>query len=330
MPLATRPATSTDLPQIVALLLKGASRRYAHNPALWPIAQDAAAATEAALAGALASPDQPLRQGWLVAEAAATLVGVIHTMRLPVPPIYAGNWGDPGLMLADHYVADAAPPGTMNALIAAAEADLAASGARLLLAAALPGDSWHDRLSARGYQPLTHYLARTGFVDTPAPPTVRPATEGDVTAIVTHSARNRSILAALDPFWASHPEADSRFASWMKRSLSLPDRDMLVEGADSVAGYVIAQPASRLHIPPAHALASTGFIDDFFHADFSDPATMHHDGTGASALLAQAEAVFARRGFTTALVVCPTAWATKRAVLQRAGYAPALQWMIQR
>ena len=122
-----------------------------------------------------------------------------------------------------------------------------------------------------GYEPLTLYLAREGLADAAASDHVRPATGDDVPSIVARSALNRTRLAELDALLDPHPAADSRFGAWMRRSLALEDRDMLVIGApDAIDGYVIAQPASRLHFPPAHDITATGVIDDFFHLEFSD------------------------------------------------------------
>jgi hypothetical protein len=46
--------------------------------------------------------------------------------------------------------------------------------------------------------------------------------------------------------------------------------------------------------------------------------------------LAAAESAFARRGFTTALVVCPAAWTAKVSVLEQAGYKTAKLWLLKR
>jgi hypothetical protein len=110
----------------------------------------------------------------------------------------------------------------------------------------------------------------------------------------------------------------------------MADRDMLVTGGPGgLSGHAIAQPASRLHFPPAHDIAATGVIDDWFHADFADPVALRDAGGGAAGLLRAAEAAFARRGVRAALVVCPAAWASKRAVLEGAGYRTAMVWMIR-
>ena len=117
----------------------------------------------------------------------------------------------------------------------------------------------------------------------------------------------------------------------MRRSLTLPDRDMRVSGPpDALEGYLIAQPASRLHFPPAHDISGTGVIDDFYHPDLADPSALANAGAGAMALLRAAEAAFAARGIGAAFVVCPAAWTSKVELLEAAGYATAMVWSIRR
>ena len=195
----------------------------------------------------------------------------------------------------------------------------------------MTGEAWRSCFARRGYEALTLYLARTDLGDAGPPAGFRPATEEDVPGIVARSAENRAILAGLDPFWEVHPEADARFDRWMRRSLTLSDRDMRVAGPpDALEGYVIAQPASRLHFPPAHAIAGTGVIDDFHHAELADPSALADGGAGAMALLRSAEAAFADRGVGASLVVCPAAWRSKVELLRGAGYETAMVWSIRR
>lgn len=326
-----RPATGADVAQMTELLLTDAAARRAHDPQVWPIADDARDAVARALTAALSGDDQPVRQQWLVADHGGALVGLVHSMRLPVPPIYAGLHGDPGLLLPEALVTPDAPAGTIAALIEAAEADLRASGAEVLLASFVTGDAWRRGLVQTGYRPLTLYLAKTGFDGGAAPRGLRPADEADIGEIVALSARNRAVLAALDGFWSAHRDADERFDNWMRLSLTFDDRDMLVDGSPgAVAGYAIAQPATRLHFPAAHDISAMGFLDDYFHTDFADPTVLHRGGARAQALLAAAERAFAGRGKSGALVVCPAAWRSKIALLEGAGYRVALTWMIKR
>lgn len=328
MPPVVRPATTEDLPRMVELLLADARARHAQDAVLWTLADDAAAQVEKAVTFA---PTADRRQFWQVAEADGRIAGVVHSMMLPVPPIYAGADGEPGLILSDSFAASDAPEGTVEALVEAAEAILEAAGAQIVLSSFVAGRAWEAAFEGRGYEPLTLYLSRTDLGGVGMPPDARPASPSDVPGIVARSAENRAVLFGIDPFWAIHPQADARFDAWMRRSLTLPDRDLLVTGpAEAPEGYVIAQPASRLHFPPAHDIAGTGVIDDFHHPDLADPATLAGGGAGATALLRAAEAAFAERGVGAAFVVCPAGWRSKVEVLEAAGYEIAMVWSIKR
>ncbi len=331
MPQNVRPATPNDIPRLVELLLMDAAERRAREPLLWKMAEDAPRQIEKALTFALTAEQQPFRQFWQVSEDAGTVTGVIHSMMLPVPPIYAGAQGEPGLILPDSFATPDAPDGTVDALVEAAEAALRDAGAQITLSTFVTGQEWQDVFQRRHYAPLTLYLSRSDPGETGKPSDVRPATEADVPGIVTRSAENRQILFDIHRFWEIHPEADSRFFAWMNRSLTLRDREMLVLGEpENLDGYIIAQPASRLHFPPAHDIAGTGVIDDFYHPDLADPETLENGGQGANALLRAAEAAFADRGMGAALVVCPAEWRSKVRMLQAAGYETAMVWSIKR
>ena len=145
-----RGATLADLPLIVELLMQDARSRQAHDPKLWALADDGRAKVEEAVSFALTVERQPFRQQWLVAEADDRLVGIIHSVILPVPPIYAGSWGDPGLLMPECFVTQDAPLGTIEALVEAAEADLRGAGAELLLASFISGDDWRACFDASG------------------------------------------------------------------------------------------------------------------------------------------------------------------------------------
>jgi hypothetical protein len=87
--------------------------------------------------------------------------------------------------------------------------------------------------------------------------------------------------------------------------MSFEDRDMLMAGSpDTLAGYTIAQPTSRLHFPQAHDISATGGIGNFFHRQYAPCARGQCSSEG---LLQAAEASFKARAITTALVVCPNA-----------------------
>ncbi len=326
-----RPATTDDIAQVVELLRMDAAERQSKDAALWRIADDASEQIEKALTDAMTTKRQPFRQFWQVADKGGKVTGVIHSMMLPVPPIYAGPLGEPGLILADSVAAPDAPDGTVDGLVAAAEEVLRAAGAQIILSSFVTGQDWQDTFQRRGYEPLTLYLSRTGFGEHQMPPGVRPATEADVPGIVQRSAENRKALFGIDRFWETHPEADARFSAWMSRSLTFPDRDMLVIGPpEDLGGYVIAQPASRLHFPPAHDITGTGVIDDYYHPELAGSGPLLSGSENATALLRAAEAAFAERGVDAAIVVCPAGWRSKAEILNAAGYETAMVWSIKR
>ncbi|MEY8834801.1 hypothetical protein AB9K29_16795 [Phaeobacter italicus] len=326
-----RPATPDDIPRLVELLMLDAEERHTEDAILWKMADDAPAQIEKALTFALTAEQQPFQQIWQVAEDGDQITGVIHAMLLPVPPIYAGLSGEPGLILPDSFAASNAPSGTVEGLLAAAEETLHEAGARIKLASFVAGEDWRTAFEANGYEPLTLYLSRSDLGDQGMPVNVRQATEDDVPSIVARSAENRQILFDIDPFWEIHPEADPRFSAWMTRSLTLRDRDMMVLGSsEDLKGYVIAQPASRLHFPPAHDIAGTGVIDDYYHSELASPAALVDGSEGATALLRAAETAFASHGMGAAFVVCPAGWTSKIEMLEAAGYKTAMVWSIKR
>jgi hypothetical protein len=223
VPLTIRLAAADDVLRMVELLLADARERHAKDTVLWAMADDAAAQIEKALTFALTDDAQPVRQFWQVAENGGKIVGVVHSMLLPVPPIYAGDDGMPGLVLPDSVAAPGAPAATVAALVEAAEAALCEAGARVLLSSFVTGRTWEAVFEARGYAPLTLYLSRTELGDAGMPAGVRPASETDVPGIVARSAENRRVLYGIEPFWTIHPEADARFDAWMRRTLTLPE-----------------------------------------------------------------------------------------------------------
>tara|TARA_R110002020_G_scaffold36671_1_gene110412 strand:- start:148 stop:1083 length:936 start_codon:yes stop_codon:yes gene_type:complete len=311
--------------------MQDAQERHREDPVLWKMADDAPAQIEKALIFALTARQQPFQQFWHVADDGGQITGVIHAMMLPVPPIYAGRSGQPGLILPDSFVASDAPIGTLENLLAAAEDALHEAGAKIKLASFVTGEVWRTAFEASGYEPLTLYLSRSDLGDQGMPAGVRQATEKDVPGIVKRSAENRQVLFDSDPFWEIHPEADPRFSGWMRRSLTLRDRDIMVLGpAEDLRGYIIAQPSSRLHFPPAHDITGTGVIDDYFHSELANLEALDQGGEEASALLRAAEAAFASRGKGAAFVVCPAGWASKIDLLETAGYETAMVWSIKR
>src|SRR5262245_25907654 len=332
MPASIRLATLQDLPAIVALLIQDAEARRALDPRLWRIAGAATTRIERAAAATLNPSPASTWEQWFVAEHASRIVGVTHAMLVPVPPIYDGAAGAPGLLLDDCFISADAPTGTAEALLMATEAALVSAGAPRLIAscpAAAPLRRLYER---HGYQPVTLYMAKHGLSPEALAPSVRKAGAEDVPGIVRLSAEHRRTLARINSrFWHIHPEADSRFEAWMRRSLIFKDRDMLVAiAAGELRGYVIAQPIAPLLLPAAHEITATGVIDDFYAEDFADVSAMSADTSSGANLLAAAEGAFARRAVDSALVVCPAAWPAKISVLEQRGYRTAKLWMLRR
>ncbi len=331
MPATIRTAEPADLETMTTLLVADAAERNAADPALWKPAPNIREKVSAGLQAAMEAENPPFRQHWLLAEAGGQVVGITHSILLPVPPIYAGEFGPPGLIMEDCFVSPDAPDGTAEALLEAAEADLRKAGAKIILGSSIAGGAWEALYAKQNYQPLTLYLAKSGLAPPQACEGTRDATEADLPSIVASSAENRQILFDLDPFWKPHEEADQRFGAWMAKSLTLPDRDMFIsEIGEDFRGYAISHPATPLHFPAPHDISGIGVIDDYFHSDFADPDTLKNSGTAAANLLQSAEAALQTRGNEAALIVCPAAWISKIALLEGAGYTTAISWFIKR
>lgn len=330
MTLTTRPAVLDDIDTIAALLFDDAKQRCTVDPALWKLAAEPEDRIKSVLLIAMTNDAPPFRQQWILAEARGKAVGVAHSILLPVPPIYAGEFGPPGLIMEDCFVAPDAPPETRRILLEAAEADLLEAGAEILLASSIQGGTWASLYSQDGYDPLTMYFAKSGLKQPEKHENLRKANQEDIPSIVASSAKHRGILKDLHPlFWKPHAEADDRFGAWMTRSLTLDDRDMFVSVSGGVHGYAISQPATPLHFPTPHDISGIGVIDDFYHGALQDPAVLSGDTDNAKALVTAAEAARSERGDTSVLVVCPAAWASKIELLKQAGYRNAITWFIK-
>jgi hypothetical protein len=298
MPPSIRLATLRDLPAIVALLLLDAEARRALDPMLWRIATDASTRIEKAVGAALTGSQTSAGELWFVAEQAAQIVGVTHAVLVPVPPIYDGSAGRPGLLLDDCFISADAPSGTAEALLTATEAGLVSAGAPRLIASCPVAGPLRPLYEHHGYEPVTLYMAKHRFSSDGLPPEVRPASAEDVAGIVKRSVEHRRTLARIDSrFWHIHPEADSRFEAWMRRSLTFKDRDML---------------------------------DDFYDEDFADISAMSTNASSGVNLLAAAEGAFTRRAIDSAVVVCPAGWPSKIALLHQRGYRTGKLWMLRR
>jgi hypothetical protein len=330
MPPSIRLATPHDVPEIVALLTEDAQQRRSLDPLLWRIAPDAQARIDRGVGAALQRTETPARELWLVAEHSDRIVGIMHAMKVPVPPIYVG--AGPGLLLDDCFIPGDAPPGTAEALLVATETALTAAGSALLVASCPAGGPLRPLYKRQGYEPVTLYMAKHEFSSGALPRGVRPAGAEDVPGIVKLSAEHRRTLVQVNSrFWHIHQEADRRFDEWMRRSLTLKDRDMFVAvEAGAVRGYAIAQPISPLLVPAPHEITAIGVIDDFYDEDFAAVSAISNGGSRGANLLVAAESAFARRGVDSTLAVCPAGWSSKVSLLEQRGYRTAKLWMLKR
>lgn len=313
------------------LLLADAKGRASVAPELWKLDSDPRQKILSTLRAEMGVETPAARQQWLVAENGRTILGVTHSILLPIPPIYAGELGPPGLIMEDCCISPCAPPETRTELFLAAQADLIEAGARLLLASSVADGDWLDEYARQGFAPVTLYFSKSGLNGSRELPHVRPANQDDLSDIVFSSAVNRRVLERLHPsFWKPHIDADARFSGWMKHCMTLPDRDMFVsDDVGTIRGYALSQPATRLHFPAPHDISSTGIIDDYFHRDFEHAECASPVSHSAFELLEAAEAARRRRGDTSVLVVCPAAWKSKIGLLQEAGYSNAITWFIK-
>lgn len=332
MTLNIRTSDLSDLDVLSALLLSDAKERQVVDPILWKLGPAPLEKIITTLKVAMEAENPPFRQKWLLAEVDGKAVGVAHSILLPVPPIYAGEFGPPGLIMEDCFVSADAPPQTKNALLHAAEIDLMESGAQILLASSIEGGTWESEYAVGGYEPLTMYFAKTGLSKASVATSVRKATEEDVPAIIASSARNRQILNDLPSvFWKPHEDADARFGAWMKRSLTLTDRDMFVSEVDGIIqGYAISHPATPLHFPTPHDISGVGVIDDYYHEELKSPTALGSRADQAAALFRAAESAREKRGDHSVLVVCPATWKAKIDLLTGAGYNNAITWFFKK
>jgi len=161
--LAIREAEVPDLDDMIGLLIEDGKQREMSDQTLWKMAVNADEKIRAALRQAMENESPPFRQRWLIAEADGKMAGIAHTILLPVPPIYAGEFGPPGLIMEDCFVSDDLPSDIAQVLLGAAEADLIAAGAKILLGSSVSGGSWETVYTASNYEPLTLYLAKVGL-----------------------------------------------------------------------------------------------------------------------------------------------------------------------
>jgi hypothetical protein len=151
----------------------GREARRALDPMLWRIATDASTRIEKAVGAALTGSQTSAGELWFVAEQAAQIVGVTHAVLVPVPPIYDGSAGRPGLLLDDCFISADAPSGTAEALLTATEVALVSAGAPRLIASCPVAGPLRPLYERHGYEPVTLYMAKHRFSSDGLPPEVR-------------------------------------------------------------------------------------------------------------------------------------------------------------
>jgi hypothetical protein len=297
-------AQHSDIPRITALI--GTERHVA------PTNQPAAI-------GAQIKRDLDAGQfEWLVADTSDD-IAVARIAVIPPPPIYDLKGGLAGIVLGTWRVTDIEP----------IDRHLRDRGAAVLVMDCAANDeSKRSQLKARGYIATTHYMLKHGLAQHAPAPNIRSATEDDIPTLVAFNREGRDRLHEANPaFWTSHPDADARFALWMKLSLTMRDRAIFVsENAGHPTGFVIAQPPSPIQVPITLDDAKIGVIDDFHCTSFGASLRDPQDPAPARELLAAAETVLLERAKTAAIVICPAAWAAKFQLLEQAGYKTLHTW----
>lgn len=330
MSITIQPCGVSDLSDMLDLLVTDAKQRHSKNPVLWAFDENTRARIETVVRKGFEDDNPSVREHWLLAKDGERPVGITRAIIVPVPPIYKVET-PPGLMLDECYVAEGAPVGTIEKLLSATEATLRNMGAENFISSCCDGSPWRPVLEENGYEPVTLFMSKDGFSEKETSSSVGIATADDVPGIVSRSAEHRSNLSeANSKFWNIHPDANSIFEKWMRISLTLEDRAMLVaRRPDDVDGYIIAQPVTPVQMPMTHSPEGIGAIDDFYHTDFENRFAISNEGSEAANLLMAAESAFARNKIRAALVVCPDNWSSKKSFLASQGYTTAKTWLLK-
>lgn len=319
-----------DIPDMLDLLVEDARQRHSNNPILWAFDENSRGRIERNLLNGFEDDNPRVREYWLLAKEGNRPVGVTRSIIVPVPPIYKVEKA-PGLMLDECYAVDDAPSGTIEKLLNANEDLLLGAGCGAFISSSCAGSLWRPVLEKNGYEPVTLFMSKDGFQKKAVSSPVGVASDGDVPGIMARSAEHRQNISEANPvFWNIHPDAGSIFEKWMRISLTLVDRTMLVaRHNDEIDGYVIAQPVTPVQMPMTHDPAGIGAIDDFYHRDFIDRSEIKNAGVGAAELLRTAEGAFADADMRAALVVCPDNWNSKKEFLTNNGYTTAKTWLLK-
>ena len=124
MTTSIRPAGPNDIEQMADLLLADAEARCRADPLLWKLDDS----PREKILSAVRTSIEAGQERWLLAQVGDAVVGLTHAMIVPVPPIYDGKFGAPGLLMEDCFVSPDAPLPTRSDLLQATEADLVKAG----------------------------------------------------------------------------------------------------------------------------------------------------------------------------------------------------------
>ncbi len=330
MSLSIDACTIDDLPEMLQLLDADAKLRHSTNPVLWAYDENTRSRIETNLRLVLEDNNPRIREYWLLAKDDGRPVGITRAIIVPVPPIYQVETA-PGLMLDECYAVADAPAGTIQSLLESTQGALREAGCGAFISSCCAGSPWRQVLEENGYAPVTLFMSKDGFQNNEILSPMDVAADDDIAGIIARSTEHRQNLSEANPvFWNIHPDADSIFEKWMRISLTLEDRTMLVARNNEVIdGYAIAQPVTAVQMPMTHDPSGIGAIDDFYHRDFGDRSRLMNEGSGATELLKAAEGAFEQRGVRAALVVCPDNWRSKKTFLINNGYTTAKTWMLK-
>lgn len=262
---------------------------------------------------------------WVIAKQQAD-VAVVSIAEIPAPPIYDLPGGHAAVTLGTWLSSEDLSTSTV---FDAVEEYKKSRGAAMLVTC-LPRTDQETQAVAnsRNYRATTDFMLKTGLVSGPLQRGIRAASTDDIDHLVAFNEETRQRLHEANPqFWNSHPEARARFAFWMRMSLNMRDRQILVAMNEvEPTGFIIAQPASPIQVPLTLDDSRMGVIDDFHAMAFGSSLTKPSAHVDGRSLLAAAESELATHGKQEAIAICPSAWTAKQALLREAGYATLSTW----
>jgi RimJ/RimL family protein N-acetyltransferase len=193
---------------------------------------------------------------------------------------------------------------------------------------ALVGGVWRSDVFMSVLEDEYRRLAPGWFGAVAGQGTVRPATAGDLSALLDLAERRRREYAALQPtFWRPSPDARAAQARYFARLIEQGRPVVLVHEAagpdesSEVDGFLIGQVVDP---PPVYAPGGPALIVD----DFAVAAPQLWPTVGR-ALLEEAARRGGDLGTVQTIVVCGQADAPKRDLLAERAFSPASEWWVR-